>query len=780
MAESKVEELSDSKETLEESNNHCTEDNHLEMQTFKNIESHMNNESICSDQSFNCECGNTKIKSNDLKASLVKNREKSLGESDCSMTKDHTHSVPDSEDSFFQVVSESQNDESSRKMVLGMMKKDDSGIDIERSPTSTKDTSVFSDADGCESITESLPDISLGQSTVEKTTHDAAYSELGKDDGCCLDTDQCNAISVENSKIEAAVKESSTIEKEFVSGYMPESIDTEDSDPVGSYDVSEKAAEGSSEEDSIRKKTVRNRKKKDTKESCKRKPGPIVLNSETDSDDEAEDDDEHSDSDDDLDDKDMINTKKSDASDTDSGDEMEVDATKKPKHIWKAVPDLMKREYGSRNKESLGKFRCKVQGSLQMVQRFELQHKMDNHEGCVNALHFNRIGTLLASGSDDLNIILWNWIRNRPALVYDSGHRSNVFQAKFLPFSGDCHVVSCARDGQVRLAELSLTGVCKSTKKLASHKGAAHKLALEYDSPHVFLSCGEDALTYEIDLRQEKPNKLITTKENDKKVPLYSIHSNPSNSCQFCVGGRDHFIRIYDKRKISQSENDGILKKFCPHHLLNSDIKANVTCACYNYNGTEVLGTYNDEDIYLFSNEHSDGANYIHRYSGHRNNQTVKGVNFYGGRSEFIVSGSDCGHVYLWDKETESIVQFMQADDGGVINVLEPHPIAPVLATSGLDHDVKIWAPTSEQPTKLKGLKKLVKKNKKDRDEERSYDPDQMEMMDGQMLWYIMHHIRRARRRAQQEDEASSSSENSDSDSEESEDMQERLRCMQQ
>ena len=45
-----------------------------------------------------------------------------------------------------------------------------------------------------------------------------------------------------------------------------------------------------------------------------------------------------------------------------------------------------------------------------------------------------------------------------------------------MPFSGDCHVVSCARDGQVRLAELSLTGICKTTKKLAQHRGAAHKV----------------------------------------------------------------------------------------------------------------------------------------------------------------------------------------------------------------------------------------------------------------------------------------------------------------
>jgi WD repeat-containing protein 42A len=34
------------------------------------------------------------------------------------------------------------------------------------------------------------------------------------------------------------------------------------------------------------------------------------------------------------------------------------------------------------------------------------------------------------------------------------------------------------------------------------------------------------------------------------------------------------------------------------------------------------MGTYNDEDIYLFDNTHSDGADAVHRYKGHRNNAT--------------------------------------------------------------------------------------------------------------------------------------------------------------
>jgi DDB1- and CUL4-associated factor 8 len=40
-------------------------------------------------------------------------------------------------------------------------------------------------------------------------------------------------------------------------------------------------------------------------------------------------------------------------------------------------------------------------------------------------------GTLLASASDDLQIIVWDWALNQAAAVYESKHLSNVFQVNF-------------------------------------------------------------------------------------------------------------------------------------------------------------------------------------------------------------------------------------------------------------------------------------------------------------------------------------------------------------
>lgn len=45
-------------------------------------------------------------------------------------------------------------------------------------------------------------------------------------------------------------------------------------------------------------------------------------------------------------------------------------------------------------------------------------------------------------------------------------------------------------------------------------------------------------------------------------------------------------------------------------------------------------------------------------------------MNFFGPRSEFVISGSDCGNVFIWDKKTEAIVQWMPADEQGIVSIL--------------------------------------------------------------------------------------------------------------
>lgn len=81
--------------------------------------------------------------------------------------------------------------------------------------------------------------------------------------------------------------------------------------------------------------------------------------------------------------------------------------------------------------------------------RFELVKRLKKHNGCVNTVSFSSEGDILASGSDDTRVILWDWETGKVKLRFHSGHIDNIFQAKFMPFSDNRSIVMSAADGEV-------------------------------------------------------------------------------------------------------------------------------------------------------------------------------------------------------------------------------------------------------------------------------------------------------------------------------------------
>lgn len=85
------------------------------------------------------------------------------------------------------------------------------------------------------------------------------------------------------------------------------------------------------------------------------------------------------------------------------------------------------------------------------------------------------------------------------------------------------------------------------------------------------------------------------------------------------------------------------------------------------------------------------------------NVKTVKDVNFYGMDDEYVVSGSDCGNLFIWDKKTTQIVNILRGDDE-IVNVITGHPYEPKIAVSGIDYTVKIFSPDELAQRQFQGL----------------------------------------------------------------------------
>ena len=74
----------------------------------------------------------------------------------------------------------------------------------------------------------------------------------------------------------------------------------------------------------------------------------------------------------------------------------------------------------------------------------------------------------------------------------------------------------------------------------------------------------------------------------------------------------------------------------------------------------------------------------------------IKEATFWG--DDYVISGSDCGHVFMWERKLGRLQMLLEADHH-VVNCVQPHPYLPILATSGIDYDVKLWAPVHSEPT---------------------------------------------------------------------------------
>ncbi|XP_062171313.1 uncharacterized protein LOC133877093 [Alnus glutinosa] len=406
------------------------------------------------------------------------------------------------------------------------------------------------------------------------------------------------------------------------------------------------------------------------------------------------------------------------------------------KVIQNGFADICRREMGFTHPRC---FARRLSASEVLVKQLNLYGKLNGHRGCVNDLEFNSTGDLLVSGSDDKQVIFWNWETKTERFSYASGHLENIFQTRIMPFTDDRRIVTSSRDGKVRLGQVWEDGRV-DTRRLGGHQGPVHELAVEPGSPHILYSCGEDGFVQHFDLRSSSARKLFccTSLTENSKQPLKSIMLNtividPRNPNHIAVGGSDEYARVYDLRKCqfeASSHLDRHVNTFCPHRLIRAN-NVHITGLAYS-NTSELLVSYSDELIYLFQKnmglgplpssappEELSKVEETQVFMGHRNSRTVKGVSFFGTSDEYIMSGSDCGHIFIWKKKTAKLVRVMKGDRH-VVNRLEPHPHIPILATCGIETNIKVWAPmASDAPPLPDNVEMIMESNRQGREDHR-------------------------------------------------------------
>uniref|UniRef100_A0A3B3DSI6 Ddb1 and cul4 associated factor 6 n=1 Tax=Oryzias melastigma TaxID=30732 RepID=A0A3B3DSI6_ORYME len=270
--------------------------------------------------------------------------------------------------------------------------------------------------------------------------------------------------------------------------------------------------------------------------------------------------------------------------------------------VW----DVNKRLIGYNEPNTI---RTNYLGRREFVQRLKLESTLNVHDGCVNTISWNETGEYILSGSDDTFLVITNPYNKKVKTSIRSGHRANIFSAKFMPHTNDQEIISCSGDGIIYYTHTEKSPEYNRQCQFTCHYGTAYEIMTVPNDPYTFLSCGEDGTVRWFDLRM----KTSCTKEDCKDDILIncrraatSISISPLVPYYLAVGCSDSSVRIYDRRMLGTRATGnymgrgttGMCVRFVPTHLSNKSCR--VTSLCYSEDGQEVLVSYSSDYIYLF------------------------------------------------------------------------------------------------------------------------------------------------------------------------------------
>ncbi|KYN07005.1 DDB1- and CUL4-associated factor 8, partial [Cyphomyrmex costatus] len=375
--------------------------------------------------------------------------------------------------------------------------------------------------------------------------------------------------------------------------------------------------------------------------------------------------------------------------------------TKKPPPNWCIVQEVINRQIGSNPL-----FQRRFYSSLHAVNRLQFKYKLYDLEGSTMDLSFNQKGNLLARASPK-TVSIWDWAAKKKRCCFPSGHNS-LRKAKWLPLDVENFMVTSGYDACIRLLDLEYN----SSRQLMNYDSLFHPipsmhqkdgwaLAVHPEIPCIVFSALNDSIL-SIDIREDTP-KLLDIKSLRNSI-LRSIHCNPSNSNEFCVGGDFPCVRVYDQRNISKPLYQLWTTKY------NRKYRPCATIAMYNHDGTEILTLCNHDEILLFDKSmwscEGDSNHILYERSQFSSVPVMSqlcvviavlyGINFFGPKSEFIISTSYYGDIFIYDKKKKTAAQWLMKDYKFVNHHCLGHPHIPILATARKSN-VLIWMPSSNQ-----------------------------------------------------------------------------------
>ena len=308
-----------------------------------------------------------------------------------------------------------------------------------------------------------------------------------------------------------------------------------------------------------------------------------------------------------------------------------------------------------------------------------------------------------------------------------TGHRGNVFHVTPLR-STPGSVLTCAADGDLRLCNLEArsSSVVVHPRDNDSFNSMAFSHVMV--STQTGLLCSERGL-HLFDLRLPPRDQLRRSlvdcnpdasetirRHGCKACAVWNPHAVPdedrldAESHYVFAGGSEATVSLFDLRM--DGSRASVVERYKP---INVKSGVSVSGLDVSRNARELLVSYESDQIYAFPIAHQSSrhptvdeldqlcADHVEpeealpelaSYGGHLNRFTfLKNARYAGPNDEYICTGSDSGHAWIYHRCSGTVASLLGADSSTCNGVI-PHPSLPFFITYGIDSTAKLWRAT--------------------------------------------------------------------------------------
>jgi WD40 repeat protein len=195
----------------------------------------------------------------------------------------------------------------------------------------------------------------------------------------------------------------------------------------------------------------------------------------------------------------------------------------------------------------------------------------------------------------------------------------------------------------------------------------------------------------------------------DRADFLYSVAYDRVRN-EILTGGADSDVAVYDCRMLRAGEGNIVTEPSRVITNMQDDNGAEYVTGLTLSDDCESLLVARggmDACVDLFATRSGELKS---QYQGHISESTVKAARFGGLNEELILSGSDCGNAFVWDRATGALRAWFQGDEEICNCVVMPPTGELQIATSGLADTVSIALPVADTDM-LPESRRFIKRN---------------------------------------------------------------------